>query len=374
LIAQQRTIRVVSDDGQPVAYANVTLTGERPRITNEKGEVELGAAAHGTVTVDVRRLGFEPWYGDLAFGDTVTTGRVTLRRTARRMFTVTITDSSGGVPAFLRGFYERMLARQHGVGSGIYMTPEEVDKRAVNMSTALLQGMNGISLRHTSSGKIVAMNSEGTCQMTVLVDGRRVCPVGGCNIGGASGSSGGVATSAAPGTGARRSRNPSVSQPNDDQYVLLDALLTPNEVAAIEVYPRGATIPPSLPTVDASCGLIAFWTGGRKAPQYARPPETRSVVHDRQRFTPPFVVAAAKIDHVAHAVAEQHARRNRRTSSALTLHDDGKSARNFREAVRQVADRNVQRARQMPVRPLRRISHVDYGHFAAGHARGDRRR
>jgi hypothetical protein len=214
----------------------------------------------------VRRLGFEPWYGDLAFGDTATTGRVTLRRTARRMFTVTITDSSSGVPAFLRGFYERMLGRQHGIGSGIYMTPEEVDKRAVNMSTALLQGMNGISLRHTSSGKIVAMNSEGTCQMTVLVDGRRVCPVGGCNIGGASGSSGGVATSAAPGTGARRSRNPSVSQPNDDQYVLLDALLTPNEVAAIEVYPRGATIPPSLPTVDASCGLIAFWTGGRKAP------------------------------------------------------------------------------------------------------------
>ncbi len=266
LFAQQRTIRVTSDDGQPVAYANVTLAGERPRITNEKGEVDLGASARGTLTVDVRRLGYEPLYGDLAFGDTVTVGRVPLRRIARRMFTVTITDSSGGVPAFLRGFYERMLARQRGIGSGIYMTPEEVDKRSVNMATALLQGLNGISLRHTTSGKIIAMNSEGTCQMTVLVDGHRVCPVGGCNIGSPSGSSGGVATSATPGAGARRSRNPSVSQPNDDQYVLLDALLNPTEVAAVEVYPRGASIPPSLPTVDASCGLIAFWTGGRKAP------------------------------------------------------------------------------------------------------------
>ena len=37
--AQQRTIRVMGDDGQPVAYANVTLAGERPRITNEKGDV-----------------------------------------------------------------------------------------------------------------------------------------------------------------------------------------------------------------------------------------------------------------------------------------------------------------------------------------------
>jgi hypothetical protein len=263
LIAQQRTIRVIGDDGQPVAYANVTLTGERPRITNEKGEVELGAGALGTLTVDVRRLGYEPWYGELTLGDTARIGRVTLKRIARRIFTVTITDSSGGVPAYLRGFYERMLARQHGIGSGIYMTPEEVDKRAVNMSTALLQGVNGVSLHHTASGKIIAMNSDATCQMTVLIDGRRVCPVGGCDIGASSSASG---TPGGPGAGRGRSRNLSVSQPKDDQYVLLDVLLNPSEVAAVEVYPRGATIPPSLPTVDASCGLIAFWTGGRKAP------------------------------------------------------------------------------------------------------------
>jgi hypothetical protein len=263
LTAQQRTIRVTGDDGQPVAYANVTLTGERPRITNEKGEVELGAAARGTLTVDVRRLGYEPWYGDLAFGDTATVGRVTLRRIARRMFTVTVTDSSGGVPAYLRGFYERMLARQRGIGSGIYMTPEEVDKRAVNVATALLQGVNGVTLHRTASGKIIAMNSDGTCQMTVLIDGRRVCPVGGCDIGASSNSS---ASSGSSGASRGRSRNLSISQPKDDQYVLLDVVLNPNEVAAVEVYPRGATIPPSLPTVDASCGLIAFWTGGRKAP------------------------------------------------------------------------------------------------------------
>jgi hypothetical protein len=266
LLAQQRVLRVTGDDGQPVAFANVTLAGERPRITNEKGEVELGSGAHGTLTVDVRRLGYEPWYGDLGFGDTATVARVTLRRIARRMFTVTITDSSGGVPAYLRGFYERMLARQHGIGSGVYMTPEEVDQRAVNMATALLQGVNGISLHHTANGKIVAMNSDGTCQMTVLIDGRRVCPVGGCDIGASSNSSGSTGGSGGAGGSRGRARNLSVSQPKDDQFVLLDMVLNPNEVAAVEVYPRGATIPPSLPTVDASCGLIAFWTGGRKAP------------------------------------------------------------------------------------------------------------
>jgi hypothetical protein len=57
-----------------------------------------------------------------------------------------------------------------------------------------------------------------------------------------------------------------VAPPRDEQFVLLDNLLSVNAVAAVEVYPRGASIPPSLPTADASCGLIAFWTGGRKAP------------------------------------------------------------------------------------------------------------
>src|ERR1017187_10808468 len=102
--AQQRVIRVMGDDGQPVAFANVTLTGERPKITNERGEVEIGSASRASLTADVRRLGYEPWYGNLTMGDTVMSAQVTLHRISRRMFTVKITDSSYGVPSYLRGF------------------------------------------------------------------------------------------------------------------------------------------------------------------------------------------------------------------------------------------------------------------------------
>ena len=266
--AQQRTLRVVGDDGQPVAFANVTLAGERPRITNEAGDVEIGTAARASLSVDVRRLGYEPWYGTITLGDTVTTAIVTLRRISRRLFTVKITDTARVVPIvpmFLRGFYERMLTRQRGIGSGVYLTPEEIDKRSTNMATSLLQGLNGVSLQHTSTGKIVAMNANGSCQMTVLIDGHRVCPQEGCDIGASpapppppSGSS-----SAAPRRG--RSIAPRGQTP-DAQFVLIDNLVSVTEVAAIEVYPRGASIPPSLPSVDASCGLVVFWTGGRKAP------------------------------------------------------------------------------------------------------------
>lgn len=252
-------IRVTGDDGEPVAFANVTLVGERPRITNEKGELAVNAPAGAPVTVDVRRLGYEPWYGTIAIVDTVPVVKVTLHRISRRMFTVKVTDSSRIVPAYLRGFYERMLARQRGVGSGMYLTPEEVDKHNAAMASALLQGLNGVSLVHTSSGKIVAMNSDGSCQMTVLIDGHRVCPEDGCD----------PASAPPPATGGGRKGArgfASRAQSRDGQFVLLDNVISENEIAAIEVYPRGASVPASLPTVDASCGLIAIWTGGRKAP------------------------------------------------------------------------------------------------------------
>ncbi|MFI5232807.1 MAG: hypothetical protein ACHQSE_09875 [Gemmatimonadales bacterium] len=258
-LAQQRTVRVLGDDGEPVAYANVTLAGERARITNEAGDVGVGTAGRPAVAVDVRRLGYEPWYGTLALGDTQMIARVTLHRITRRMFTVKVTDSSRVTSFFLRGFYERMLARQRGIGSGIYLTPEEVDKRNAGVPTALLQGINGVSLHRTPSGKLAAMNSNGSCQMTILIDGHVVCPEGGCDH---------SASSTPPPPPARRSSRTFIPRtpPGNDQFVVLDDVVSANDVAAVEVYPRGASVPASLPTVNSSCGVVALWTGGRTAP------------------------------------------------------------------------------------------------------------
>ncbi len=263
--AQQRMIRVVDDEGQAVAYANVTLEGERPKITSEKGEVEIGTAVRASLNVDVRRLGFEPWYGKLAIGDTVMVAKVQLHRLTRRLFTVKITDSSAMVPAYLRGFYQRMLDRQRGIGAGFFITPEDIDKRNINLATSLLQGLNGVSLARTATGKMYAISANGSCMMSVLVDGHRLCPARGCEGTALPGTSSPAPVPTA-GLGRRTTRVAAAVPPSDEQYVIIDNAITPNEIAAVEVYPRGAAIPFSLPTPDNSCGTIAIWTGGRKAP------------------------------------------------------------------------------------------------------------
>jgi hypothetical protein len=108
------------------------------------------------------------------------------------------------------------------------------------------------------------MNPSGSCQMTVLIDGHRVCPENGCDVGPPSSSQAAAGSSNPPSRRARAAA--AAGQSTDAQYVIIDNLVSETDVVAIEVYPRGATIPPSLLAVDASCGLVAFWTGGRKAP------------------------------------------------------------------------------------------------------------
>jgi hypothetical protein len=44
----------------------------------------------------------------------------------------------------------------------------------------------------------------------------------------------------------------------------IDDILDANDVAAIEVYNRGANMPISLQANDNACGVIALWTGSRQ--------------------------------------------------------------------------------------------------------------
>ena len=53
--AQERIIRVVSTDSQPIAYAFVQANGGHAQLSDEDGRVSMGAGKKLTLTVEVVR-------------------------------------------------------------------------------------------------------------------------------------------------------------------------------------------------------------------------------------------------------------------------------------------------------------------------------
>ena len=233
--AQARVIRVVSSDGQPVAYANVSVEGGITQITDEKGDVSLGAGKHQTLTLDIRRIGFKPWFGKLELPDTAAVLTITLPRLAQALSPVTVNGTEIKSSLALTGFYDRWLMRQKGVLSAVFIGPEELEFRHPDRITNMLYGLNGVQVRQacvTSAqprrcvqGLVAFKPACGP--MTIVVDGQQQYPAKGTNV---------------------------------DINMLLDA----SDVAAIEVYARGGNMPVNFQFQDTECGVIAFWTGSRK--------------------------------------------------------------------------------------------------------------
>lgn len=237
LAAQARVVRVVSTDGQPIAYANVNVEGGETQITDAKGEVSLGAGKRQALTVHIRRIGFAPWFGKLELPDTAAVLTVTLPRLAQNLSTVTVTgESESASPLARTGFYDRWLMRQKGVLSAVFISPEELEFRHPDRITNMLYGLNGVRMmkkcveppekRHLCLQGLVAASPTG-CPMAIVVDGQQQHPPKGANVD-------------------------------------IDMLLHAGDVAAIEVYARAGNMPVNFQFQDTGCGVIAFWTGSRK--------------------------------------------------------------------------------------------------------------
>ena len=232
--APSRTLRVVSADGNPVAFANVNVEGGATQITNERGELTLGAGLLEALDVRIRRIGFTPWFGKLEFADTATVASVTLAHVAQALGAVKVTGQKNPSSPFVQGFYDRMLMRQKGLLSAVFITPEELDFRHSGQITDMLRGLNGVCL-FAPDGKrpIIFASHFGSlnpnkgcpvCPMAIVIDG--------------------------------------VQQYGDN--ILVDMILAAHDVMAIEVYARAGNMPIGLQVNDTKCGVVAFWTGSRR--------------------------------------------------------------------------------------------------------------
>jgi hypothetical protein len=251
--AQSSTITVIGSDSGPVPYAWVAVRGGQANITDEHGKLSLGGGHNVKLAVEVRRIGFVPWSGNIAIADTATNTTIVLRRLAQAIGAVTVTAAKESRDPALAGFYDRWLMRQKGALSATFIGPEEIEFRHPARPSDLLEGVNGVRLLRTDRGSVIARGNGGTCFMSVMLDGRQLCPAAGCHV---------SDNANAPQIG--RGMAPPSNQKLDDVTVNLNQYVDANDIVAVEVYARGANMPISLQALDAACGVIAIWTGARK--------------------------------------------------------------------------------------------------------------
>jgi hypothetical protein len=248
-LGQGRTLRVVSTQGTPVPFATVWIEGGNARIADSTGTVAIGNVNPGTVKVESRRMGFVPFKGTFTVHDTTRLLTVRLEPTVNQIAAVNIIEKKL-VPLGLQGFYRRALDRQNGAGSGWFIGPEEIERRQPNLATDVMREFPGLQFRRdVAKGAVVAVDRMG-CEATVVVDGSVINPHPGKK---SQSLSSGMATA-----GGRW--DPATAQ----NSVSVDSWVSPEGLAAVEFYKRGANIPMELQGNDMSCGMLVIWTGGRK--------------------------------------------------------------------------------------------------------------
>src|SRR5665213_1368623 len=89
--AQDRVLEVVSTDSQPISYAFVQANGGHAQLTDEMGRVSMGRGKKQTFSVDVRRIGFTPYFGKVELPDTAITVRIILAPLAQQLSTMRVT-------------------------------------------------------------------------------------------------------------------------------------------------------------------------------------------------------------------------------------------------------------------------------------------
>ncbi len=236
----QHLLRIVSADGKPVLYANVSLDGGTVRITNEKGEVGLGAGHLHTVTTSVKRIGFTPWFGTIDFPDTASVVTITLAHVAQYLGEVRVTGQKTPSSPFVQGFYDRWMMRQKGLLSATFIGPEELEFRHPDNITNMLRGLLGVRMKPVGGlGElfqvVLSAETDQNCQMAIVLDGQQIYPED------------------VPHTGIPPLR-----------VVYINRVIVADQIMAIEVYARGGNMPIGLQVNDTRCGVIAFWTGSRK--------------------------------------------------------------------------------------------------------------
>lgn len=161
---------VSASDGRPVDGAVVNLLGSRfGALTDSAGNFRIPRTAAGVDTVEVRFIGYEPGRAEVELAPDATTRVVLLLSpTVVRVADLQVEVRRSEAPGKLRQFWQR---RQ--MGFGVFITPEQIERRQPRNPSDLLRGVPGVSVGAVHLGKAPVRMTRGTgnCQPTVFLDG-----------------------------------------------------------------------------------------------------------------------------------------------------------------------------------------------------------
>lgn len=161
---------VSASDGRPVDGAVVNLLGSGfGALTDSAGNFRIPRTAAGTDTVEVRFIGYEPGRAEVELAPDATTRVVLLLSpTVVRVADLQVEVRRSEAPGKLRRFWQR---RQ--MGFGVFITPEQIERRQPRNPSDLLRGISGVSVGAVHLGKapVRMTRGVGNCQPTVFLDG-----------------------------------------------------------------------------------------------------------------------------------------------------------------------------------------------------------
>jgi hypothetical protein len=212
--------RVVNSRGAPVENARVTLNGTgATALTRDNGEFVLDSLPAGTQALTVRHLGYAP---------TEVTVELSSRTPARVNVQmgpyVPVLETREVVSRQDQGL-ERVgwTTRKKGASTGYFISPEQIEARRATQFTDLLTTTPGIRVQGSMGRMSISATRTGGrpgC-VNVFVDGSRWQQL----------------------------------EAGD-----LDSFVRPQDVAAIEVYPGGGSMPVEFQSVGSDCAAVVVWT------------------------------------------------------------------------------------------------------------------
>jgi len=212
--------RVVNKQGAPVGNARVSLNGtSASTLTRANGEFVLDSLPAGTQAITVRHLGYAPTEVSVELSSR-TPARVSVQMGP---YVPELTPVE--VVSRQEQGLERVgwTSRKRGASGGYFLSPEQIESRKATQFTDLLTTTPGIRVQG-SMGRmyITATRTAGRAGcVNVYVDG---------------------------------------SQWQQLEAGDLDSFVRPQDVAAIEVYPGGGSMPVEFQTSGGDCAAVVVWT------------------------------------------------------------------------------------------------------------------